>query len=106
MTWIIPLVFLILFEIIADILAKGWALHGSSIRWIGAISAYIIANSFWLIALRQGSGLGRGAVIFSVVSAILAVAVGLLLYKEGFTRIQFVGIFLGLISLILIFWNN
>jgi len=106
MRWIIPLSLLILFESIADVFAKEWSLHGNSIRWVGAISAYIAANAFWLFALKNGSGLGRGAVIFSVASAILATAIGFLFYKEEVSPLQMTGIALGVISIALIFWDN
>jgi multidrug transporter EmrE-like cation transporter len=106
MRWILPLSFLILFEVIADIFAKEWSLHGNTIRWMGAIGSYVVANIFWLFALKNGSGLGRGAILFSVVSAILAVTIGFLFYKEQISKIQLLGVFLGVISVVLIFWDN
>jgi len=104
--WIIPLTLLILFELVADIFAKEWSLHGNWIRWTGAILGYIIANIFWLFALKGGSGLAKGAAIFSIASAIIAVLLGVILYKESLTTIQLIGIGIGIISLILIFWNG
>src|SRR5687767_3234049 len=106
MQWILPLLLLILFEGVADILAKEWSLYGKPIRWIGAIGAYVLANTFWLYALRSGSGLTRGAIIFSVGSAILAVVIGLVLYKESVTKTEVLGIILGIVALALIFWNK
>lgn len=106
MQWVIPLLLLILFEGLADILAKEWSLYGKPIRWVGAIGAYVLANTFWLYALRSGSGLTRGAIIFSVGSAILAVVIGLVLYKESITKTEVLGIILGIIALALIFWNE
>ena len=104
--WLLPLGLLIVFELVADVLAKEWSLHGQAIRWIGAIAAYVVANTFWLFALRQGSGLARGAIIFSVASAIIAVSLGLFLYKENITRLQIIGVLVGIISLVLIFWEG
>ncbi|HPI67249.1 MAG TPA: SMR family transporter [bacterium] len=106
MNWIFFLSLLILFEIIADILAKEWSLKTGLVWAVGAILAYVIANTFWLFALKNGSGLARGAVIFSVVSAVFASLIGIILYKEYLTKIQLVGIFLGIISVALIFWNE
>ena len=103
--WIIYLTFLILFELIADIFSKEYALHGTMLRWLGAIVGYIIANVFWLFAIKNGSGLARGAIIFSIASAIIAVGLGLLLYKETPSKTQIFGITLGILSLILIFWK-
>ena len=103
--WLIPLAILIFFEGVADIFAKYWSLKGGF--WLVAFSliSYILANTFWLFALRNGSGLGRGAIIFSVASAIIAVLLGLLLYHEKINSIQIIGVFLGIVSLALIFWE-
>lgn len=106
MNWIFFLSLLIIFEIIADILAKEWSLKTGLLWAVGAIIAYIIANTFWLFALKNGSGLARGAVIFSVATAIFASLIGIVFYKEELNKIQLIGIFFGIISLILIFWNS
>jgi len=106
MSWIIPLLLLIIFEAVADIFAKEWSMHGNMIRWIGAIASYVVANTFWLYALKNGSGLGRGAIIFSVASAILAAIIGFLFYKEQISKTQLFGVFFGIISLVLIFWES
>lgn len=86
--WIIGLVLLILFESLADIIAKEYSLHGGKIRWTGAILGYVTANTFWLWALKSGGGLARGSIIFSVASAILAAIIGIILYKENLNKYQ------------------
>ena len=106
MIWIIPLAILIFFELIADVLAKEWSLGNRSIFYaVLALVCYLLANSSWLIALKYGSGLARGAVVFSIASAILATIIGLVFYKESLTLVQMVGVFIGLVSLVLIFWE-
>ena len=106
MTWIIPLSILIIFELVADILAKEWSLGKHSIVWAGlALLAYLLANTYWLIALKNGSGLVRGAVVFSVASAILATGLGLIFYKEQLSTVQVAGVMFGIISIVLIFWQ-
>jgi glucose uptake protein GlcU len=104
MIWILPLTGLIVFEIIADIFAKEYSLKGGWM-WLGAILGYVIANSFWLIAIRNGSGLARGANIFSVSTAVVASIIGLYFYKEQLSTGQMTGVVLGIISLVLIFWE-
>lgn len=105
MIWIIPLVILIFFEMIADIFAKEWSLGRRGLVFaILALLGYLLANTSWLIALKNGSGLARGAVVFSVASALLATLIGLILYHERLTAIQTAGVLLGLVSLVLIFW--
>ncbi len=105
MNWIFGISLLIIFELIADVFSKEYALKGNWFLWCGAIAGYIIANIFWLSAIKNGSGLARGAVIFSVGSAIVAVALGLLLYHERMSTPQIAGVGLGIVSLILIFWE-
>lgn len=105
MKWIIPLSILIIFELIADILAKNWSLKGGWILATGALLGYLIGNTFWLFALKNGSGLAKGALIFSIVSAVLAIGLGVFFYKEELTRLQITGVILGVLSLILIFWE-
>ncbi len=106
MKWILPITLLIVFEFLADLLAKQWSLDRRVALAIGALLSYLVANSFWLFALKNGSGLARGAVIFSVASAIVAVALGTLFYKEEVSKIQILGIILGLASVTLLFWND
>lgn len=106
MIWFIPLLGLILFELIADVFAKEYSLRNNSFLWIGAILSYVIANVFWLYAIKNGAGLARGAIIFSVSSAVIATLLGLYFYHEKVTGYQTAGITLGLISLVLIFWEQ
>ncbi len=103
--WIIPLAILIAFEGVADILAKNWSSRGGAWLGIGALAAYLLANTFWLFALKNGSGLGRGAIIFSVVSAIVALTLGFFMYHEKIQPHQAIGVVLGVASLFFIFWE-
>lgn len=105
MKWLIPLFILVFFEGVADILAKYWSLRGGWWFAILALIAYLVANSFWLFALKNGSGLAKGAVIFSISSALVATLLGVFLYNEDLTKIQYLGILFGVASLILIFWK-
>ncbi|MCX6752810.1 MAG: EamA family transporter [Candidatus Nomurabacteria bacterium] len=105
MFWILPISLLIVFEVIADIFAKQWSLGSNKYFWIFALTAYLIGNVFWLFALKNGSGLSRGAVIFSLSTEILAICIGLFFYHESVNKIQILGMFLGLVSLFLILWE-
>lgn len=105
MNWILPLSLLIIFELVADVLAKNYSLNGKMVYAIAALLAYVVANIFWLFALKNGSGLAKGAIIFSIASAVIAIGLGYFLYKETITSTQIAGIILGLIALVLIFWE-
>ena|ERR1035437_42127 len=106
MAWIFPLLLLIFFELVADILAKEWSLNKPLVYAFGALLSYVIANTFWLFALKNGSGLARGAIIFSVASAVIATLLGVFVYKEQLTTLQYTGISLGIVSLFMIFWKG
>ena len=103
--WVIPISCLILFEFIADFLAKEYSLNGGHFFWIMAIMGYVIGNSFWLYAISHGSELSRGAMIFSVGSAVLAVLLGVLFFKEKVSSLEVAGLVLGIASLVLLFWE-
>ena len=93
--WFGFLLLLVAFELIADVLAKQFALHGVPLVAVLAICGFVLANIAWLISLRMGAQLGRGAVLFSVLSAIGAVAIGLLIYHERVSTLQLIGLALG-----------
>jgi multidrug transporter EmrE-like cation transporter len=97
--WVPFILLLITFEAIADIFSKKYALTGTVRNWIFAISGYVIANAFWLMAIRCGSGLARGAILFSVGSAVAAVVIGLVWYKESLSYLQIAGIVAGIIAI-------
>lgn len=104
--WILALLFLIGFEALADIFSKEYSLRGSWQYWCLAIGGYIIANAFWLFSIRKGSGLARGAVLFSVASAILAVLIGSIKYHEEIGGVESIGILVGVVAIVLIFWPD
>ncbi len=105
MAWIFPITMLLVCELVADIFSKEYSVKGHWYLWVGALFGYIIANIFWLWAIRSGSELARGAIIFSVGSAVIATTLGIYFYHESVTKIQIAGMVLGLLSLILIFWD-
>lgn len=101
--WAFFLALLITFEIIADFFSKKYSLDGNWLFWIAALLSYVVANIFWLQAMRSGSGLVRGANIFSIGSAICATLLGYYFFHEKISAMQFVGVVLGVIAIILIF---
>ncbi len=105
MHWIFSLSLLIIFESLADIFAKEYSIKGHWYFWVAGIIGYIIANVFWLSSIKNGSQLGRGSIIFSVVSAIIALIIGIYFYHEGSSKTQMIGMILGVLSIILIFWE-
>lgn len=105
MFWLLPVSLLIVFELIADVFAKEYSLKGNWYFWALAIAAYIIGNIFWLWGIRSGSGLARGAMLFSVGSAVAATFIGIHFFGENVGKLQLLGIFLGIVAIMLLLWE-
>ena len=97
--WLYFLLLLVAFELIADILAKQFAVSGKYVFATLAIAGFIAANTAWLISLRTGAELSRGAVLFSVLSGIGAVVMGLFVYHEKVSPYQIIGLALGIAAI-------
>jgi multidrug transporter EmrE-like cation transporter len=94
--WVMFLLLLMAFELAADVLAKQFALSGRPVFALTALAGFVSANMAWLLSLRTGAELSRGAVLFSVLSAVGAVLIGLILYHEKASARQPIGLVLGL----------
>ncbi len=97
--WLYFLLLLVAFELVADILAKQFAQNGRYVFAALALLGFVAANTAWLVSLRIGAELGKGAVLFSVLSGIGAVAIGVLLYHEKITPWQVIGLVLGIAAI-------
>src|ERR1035437_2832288 len=97
--WLIPLAVVIIFELTADVFSKEWSLRDK--WWLAAIGIieYMVSNIFWLASLKSGAGLGRGVIIFSIASALIAAILGYFIYHEPVTTIQAIGVVIGIISI-------
>ncbi len=105
MSWIILISFVIVLEVFADILAKEYALKGNWYFWLGSLLFYLAGTIFWLSSIKNGSGLGRGVIIFSVGTSIAAIIAGIIFYGETANKVQLTGMILGALSLALIIWE-
>lgn len=102
MKWLVPFSFLMLFEIVGNFLS---ALFYSVHNWLFfsfVLGVFALANYFWLISLKNGSGLARGTVYFGVAIVVSTTAIGLIFYNETLSMLKVVGIIIGLVSLILL----
>jgi multidrug transporter EmrE-like cation transporter len=97
--WLYFLLLLVAFELLADILAKQFSLNGRILFALLALLGFLAANTAWLISLRTGAQLGKGAVLFSVLSGIGAVMIGVLVYHEKTTPWQVLGLALGIAAI-------
>lgn len=97
--WLYYLLVLVVFELVADILAKQFAVSGKYVFAILSIVGFIAANTAWLISLRTGAELSKGAVLFSVLSGIGAVLIGVFVYHEKTSTYQIIGLVLGIAAI-------
>lgn len=100
--WILPFTLLVVFEALADIFAKEWQEKRAMYLAVASILAYTVANSFWLFALKNGSGLARGGFLFAIACTVLAVGIGWWVYGEAVTTRQWIGVALGIVSMWLV----
>jgi hypothetical protein len=56
-TWLIFILILVVFELIADVLAKQFALNGKLVFAVLSVLGYIAANIAWIMNLRNGGEL-------------------------------------------------
>jgi drug/metabolite transporter (DMT)-like permease len=99
--WSLPMIFLLLCELTADFLGKKWTLHKKSFLFTASLSLYVIGNAFWIFAILNGVGLARGAVIYAIAQEILAVSMGVAYFKEDLSKRQWLGMLLGLFTILL-----
>jgi multidrug transporter EmrE-like cation transporter len=99
-TWLWFLLLLVGFELIADILARQFGLTGKVIFGVLSILGYVLANLAWLFSLRSGAELGKGSIIFSALSGVGAVLLGLLVYLEKVNPYRLIGVVLGIAAII------
>jgi multidrug transporter EmrE-like cation transporter len=100
--WVGFLLVLVAFELIADMLAKQFALSGKLVFAVCAIFGFILANLAWLLSLRTGADLSRGGVLFAVLSGIGAVLLGLFVYHEKVSPYGIAGLIFGIIAIALL----
>jgi len=98
--WVVYLLVLVAFEVLADVLAKHFALNGKLLFGLLSLGGYVLANSAWLISLRSGGTLSQGSVIFSALNGVVAVVLGLFVFHEKAGPYQLIGIALGLAAMV------
>jgi multidrug transporter EmrE-like cation transporter len=98
--WLVYLLALVAFEVVADVLAKHFALNGKLVFGALSLSGYVCANIAWLISLRSGGTLSKGSVIFSALNGVVAVVLGLFVFHEKASPSQLIGLALGLAAMV------
>jgi drug/metabolite transporter (DMT)-like permease len=93
-------------NVAADILAKEWSVRPRFFTLAASFFAYSLVAVAWFLCLRAGSGLARGISTIAIITATIAVLVGIFVYKEQISMVQAAGMILGVLALILISWPD
>ena len=101
----IPVIVLLLISatgvILGDFFAKYWSLHQRTIFYVIAIVGYLCSSVFYIPTLLR-QGLVVTSIIWSLISIIGFLFVGLVIFKETLTTLQMVGVGFGVVSLVIL----
>jgi multidrug transporter EmrE-like cation transporter len=87
--------------ILGDLFGKLWSQKPSPLLFLLALMAYLLSGWFYIPTLRRES-LVLTSVIWTVLSTTGFLAIGLLLFHESLSPLQGIGVFFGVVSLILL----
>lgn len=104
-SWIPFILWLIIFEVLADIGAKEFELSNSWYRYWWALLCYVLGNALWLFAMKNGVWLGRGTILFWVLSTLITLFIAYGWYKEPISLTNLFGIGFCIVWLILLDWE-
>lgn len=90
-----------LIEVIADIFFKLWNDKGNTYLIVLGVILYLIGTAFWVLSLRYDTFTKSGA-IFLLINIIFLSLAGVFFFKDGLSLINKIGIFLGMISIIMV----
>jgi len=99
MVW---LVLSALFFAVGEFFSKKFALNPSIINVMYILSAYILGTLAWLPAILQKNQLSVVGVIWSVMSLLATVSIGVLIFNEKLDIAGIVGIIFAFIAIILL----
>lgn len=86
---------------LGDFYGKYWSINQKGGFYALAMFGYFLSGFFYLPTLL-GKGLVITSLIWSILSIIFFLFIGLVIFKETLTTIQIVGVFLGVVSLIVL----
>ncbi|HBZ73501.1 TPA: hypothetical protein DEO28_03255 [Candidatus Dependentiae bacterium] len=91
----------LIFSTLADTAAKMWAVHAGYKWFFVALSISVVTFITFALVVREG-GLAIGSTIALLLTIITTVCVGFFVFKEAVTLGQWLGIGLGLLSILFI----
>lgn len=84
-----------------DVFAKYWSLHQRWPFFAAAIFGYFVSSFFYIPTLLR-EGLVITSIIWSLISLIGFLFIGLVIFKESLTLHQGIGVAFGLVSLVIL----
>ena len=91
-----------IFFAFGEFLSKKFALNPGWMLFLAFLVVDLISASAWLPAIFERNQLSVTGVIWSIVSLIATVLIGVLAFNEKLTFVQTVGLMTGLVSVILL----
>jgi len=102
MKWFVTFLIFLIFESVGNFLTGILYSNLNFFFLLSILIIYALGNFFWLISLKNGSGLARGSLYFSVGIVLTTATMGIFYYNEPINAIKFFGMLLGIISLVLL----
>lgn len=84
-----------------DFFAKYWSIKQKAIFFVLAVLGYLVSSFFYIPTLLR-EGLVITSIIWSLLSIIGFLFIGLIIFHEKLTVIQYVGVFIGILALIIL----
>jgi multidrug transporter EmrE-like cation transporter len=106
MRWFVAFLIFMVFEASGNFLSGILYSNVNFFFLLAILAIYAAGNSFWLISLKNGSGLARGAVFFSVGIVLTTASIGIFYFGESATAPKLFGIVLGIVSLVLMTYKD
>jgi len=100
--YIVWLIISALFFAVGDFLSKKFALNPKITYVVFVLLAYSLCSLTWLPAILQKNQLSIVGTIWSVMSLIATIAIGVIIFNEELSAIGVIGIIVAFISIILL----
>lgn len=101
----VPVLVLLIFSacgvVVGDFFAKYWSIHQRTAFFVLALIGYLISSLFYIPTLLR-EGLVVTSVIWSLLSIMGFLFIGLAVFKEQLTLSQIVGVALGVVALVIL----
>lgn len=87
-------------EIAGDVFFKKWTVENKPLlMWVGFV-IYSIGALFWAFSLKY-EALSKAISIFTILNLVIVALIGVIFFKENISVVSKIGIFLGIISIVL-----